>query len=181
MRTNWLNEERLANKEIQKKKKNFLISFISSLEIISVVKPDLNIFLWIAASVADATTVNPNGNKTFLANGLSTFPIKGNPVFSNSPKSLPKNPPDYTTLCNWVFENFMLTDEPFENALRSFETCVLVNNNLCGKLISSLESPTTFDGRCKVTLVSFFIADFNLLSCELDNFTFNVLYWVILF
>ena len=68
----------------------------------------------------------------------------------------------------------MLTDEPFENALRSFETCVLVNNNLCGKLISSLESPTTFDGRCKVTLVSFFIADFNLLSRELDNFTFNV-------
>ena len=25
-------------------------------------------------------------------NDLSTFPIKGNPVFSNGPKSLPKNP-----------------------------------------------------------------------------------------
>ena len=53
-----------------------------------------NIFLWIAASVADADAVNPNGIKTVLANGLSTFPIKGNPVFSDDSKSLPKNPPD---------------------------------------------------------------------------------------
>ena len=28
----------------------------------------------------------------------------------------------------------------------------------------------------KVTLGAFFIPDFNLLSCELDNFTFKVLY-----
>ena len=35
--------------------------------------PDPNIFLWIAASVADAAAVNPNGNKTFLANGVNTF------------------------------------------------------------------------------------------------------------
>ena len=41
----------------------FIISFISSLEIIIVVKPDPNIFLWIAASVADAAAVNPNGIK----------------------------------------------------------------------------------------------------------------------
>ena len=34
-------------------------------------------FLWIAASVADAAAVNPNGIETLLANGLSTFPIKG--------------------------------------------------------------------------------------------------------
>ena len=57
--------------------------------------------------------------------------------------------------------------------LRNF---VLVNNNLRGKLFSSLESPTTFDERFKVTLIPFVIAYFNLLSCELDNFTFNVLY-----
>ena len=44
-----------------------------------------------AASAADAAAVNPNGIKTLLANGLHTFPIKGNPVFSNGPKSLPKN------------------------------------------------------------------------------------------
>ena len=30
--------------------------------------------------------------------------------------------------------------------------------------------------RFKVTLVPFFIPDFNLLSCELDNFTFKQLY-----
>ena len=29
-------------------------------------------------------------------------------------------------------------------ALRMVETCVLVNNNLCGKLFSLFESPTTF-------------------------------------
>ena len=34
-------------------------------------------FLWIAASVADAAAVNPNGIETLLANGLSTFPVKG--------------------------------------------------------------------------------------------------------
>ena len=32
----------------------------------------------------------------------------------------------------------------------------------------------------QVTSVPFFIPDFNLLICKLDNFTFKVLYWVIL-
>ena len=69
----------------------------------------------------------------------------------------------------------MLAEELFAKALRSFETCVLVNNNLCGKSFSSVRSPTTFAERSEVTLVPFFIADFNLLSCELDHFTFKVL------
>ena len=68
-------------------------------------------------SVADATTVNPNVIKTLLASGLSIFPIKGNPVFSNGPKSLPKNPPDYPILCNNVFDNFILVDELFKKSL----------------------------------------------------------------
>ena len=38
--------------------------------------------------------MRPIGIKTLLPNDLSTFPVKGNPVFSNGPKSLPKNPPD---------------------------------------------------------------------------------------
>ena len=54
-----------------------------------------------------------------------------------------------------------------------YETCVLVNNNLSEKLFSSLESPTTFDESFKVTSVPFFFPDFNSLSCELDNFTFQ--------
>ena len=39
------------------------MSFICSLEIINVVKPDLNIFLWIAAFVVDAAAVNTNGTQ----------------------------------------------------------------------------------------------------------------------
>ena len=76
--------------------------------------------------------VNPSYIKTLLANCLSTFPIEGNPVFNNGPKCLPKIPPYSSILYNWVFDNFILADEPFAKALRSFETCVLVNNNLCG-------------------------------------------------
>ena len=79
--------------------------------------PGPNIFSWITASFADAAAVNPTGIKTLLANGLNTFSIKGNPVFSNGPKSLPKNPSDYPMLCNWVFDNFVLAFEPFEEAL----------------------------------------------------------------
>ena len=66
----------------------------------------------------------------------------------------------------------MLAEEPFENALQNFETCVLVSDKLCRKLFSSLESPATFHESFKVTSVSIFIPDFNLLSCESDNFTF---------
>ena len=113
-------------------------------------------FLWIAASVANSAVVNPNRKKTLLANGFNTFFIKGNLVYSNGPKILPKN--------SWlsyfmqpVFENFILADEPFPKALRIFETCVLVNNNLCRKLFSSLESPTTFNERLKLLRFHFLL------------------------
>ena len=89
--------------------------------------------------------------KTLLANSLSKFPFKGNLVFSNGPRSLAKNPPDYPILCNWVFGNFTWADELFAKALWSLKTCVLVNNNLCGKLFSSLESRATFDESFKVS------------------------------
>ena len=57
--------------------------------------------MWIAAFVADAAAVNSNGIKALLANGLSTFPIKGNQLFRNGPKSLPKNLPDCPILQNF--------------------------------------------------------------------------------
>ena len=117
-----------------------MISYISSFEIINVVVPDPNIFLWIAAYVAAAAAVDLNGIKMLLTNGLSAFLIKGNPVFSNSPKSLTRNPLDSPILCNWVFDSFILAAKLFAKALRSFETFVLVNNNLREKLFSSLES-----------------------------------------
>ena len=69
-----------------------------------------------------------------------------------------------------MFDYITLADEPFAKPLQSFETCVSVNNNVCGKLVSSLESPTTFDERFKVTSVPFCIHDFNSLSCKLNNF-----------
>ena len=67
------------------------------------------------------------------------------------------------------------------SADESFETYLLVNNILCRKLFSLLESPIIFDQIFKATLVPFFISVFNLLICELDNFTFKVLYRVTLY
>ena len=65
-------------------------SLISLFVIISVVAfPDPNIFLCIPASAANAAAVNPKGIKTLLANGLITFFINGNTVFSNGPSNLP--------------------------------------------------------------------------------------------
>ena len=145
--------------------------FIYSLEIINFVLPDPNIYLWIAASDADAVAVNPNGIKTSLANGFNKFYIKGNPAFSNGPKSWHNNPP---ILFYWVFDNFILADELFVKALWSLETFVLVNNNLCTKI------PTTFDESFKVTSVPYFITDFIFLIFGVENVTFKVLYWIIL-
>ena len=75
----------------------------------------------------------------------------------------------------------MLADEPFARALQSLETCVLVNNNLCGKLVLSLELPTTFDESFKITSLPFFVPDFNLssftilcLKCYVVLFCINI-------
>ena len=90
------------------------------------------------------------------------------------------NLPDYIILDSWLFENSILLDQPFAKPLQSFEIFVLVNNNLWVKLVSSLELLTVFDERFEFISVLFLIPDFSLLSCELDNFIFKVLYWVIL-
>ena len=156
-----------------------MITFISSFEIINVVVPDPKILFW-AAAVADATAVNPDIIQTILANGFCKFFIKNKPVFSNGHKSLPKNIPDSPILCNWVFDNFIWAEKQLAKVLQSLKTCVLVNNNSCGKLVSSLEALTTLYEGFKVTSVPIFISNFNLLCCNVDNFTFNVLYWVIL-
>ena len=49
-----------------------------------------------------------------------------------------KSIPDSSILDSWVFDNFILADEVFTKALQNLEACVLVNNILCVKLISSL-------------------------------------------
>ena len=73
----------------------------------------------------------------------------GQASFSNGPKILTKNPPDWPILDwpildNCVFNIFILADEPFAKALRSLETCMLINNYWCGKLVSSWKLPATF-------------------------------------
>ena len=106
---------------------------------------------------------------------------KGKPVFGNSHIILTKNPADCPILDNWFFDNLTLADESCAKASQILETCASVNNNLCGKLVSLVESSITFDERFQVTLVPFFNPEFNLLSYELNNFTFKVLHLVILY
>ena len=74
------------------------------------------------------------------------------------------NPPVCIFVDNWVYKNFILADKPFAKALRTFKTCVLVNDNLCEILGSSLQVPVKFDERFKVTSVSIF-SYLNLLNC----------------
>ena len=83
---------------------------------------------------------------------------------------------DCIILGNYVFGNFILADKPFVNVLRSLEACVLLNNYLCRKLFSSLKSPITIDERFKVISALYFIPDISLLSCELENSIFRVLF-----
>ena len=87
------------------------MSPISLFDIISVVFPDPKTFLCIPASAADAAAVNPKGIKTLLVNGLITFVINGNHVFSNGPSNLLKNPPDCIIFDYWVFDNLISADE----------------------------------------------------------------------
>ena len=76
-----------------------------------------------AISVAAAAAFNPNGIKTLLANSLSKFFIKGKPVFSSGPKSLPKNPPYCPICCKWVFDGFILANKLFAKAFWSL--CII--------------------------------------------------------
>ena len=62
-------------------------------------------------------------------------------------------------LDNWIFENFVSADESFAKVLRIFATGILINNNLCGNLVSSLELLIKFDEIFKVTSILFLFAD----------------------
>ena len=109
----------------------FVVSFISLVKIIIAVIPNPNIFyekLHLLPMLL--LLVILNWIKRLLANDLRAFPIKDNLVFINGSKSLPRNPPNFPILYNCVFDNFILADEPFAKAIRSFETCVLNNYNL---------------------------------------------------
>ena len=76
------------------------------------------------ASVTHATVVNPNGIKTLLTNRLIITFIKGNPVFSNGPRSIPRNPADCITLDDWDFDSLISLDEWFAKSSR-FNLCII--------------------------------------------------------
>ena len=57
------------------------------------------------------------------------------------------------------FDDFILADELFAKVLRSLKAYLSVNNKLCAKLVWTLASPVTFDGRLKVISVTIFIPD----------------------
>ena len=75
----------------------------------------LRFFLCIPASAADA--VNHKGIKTLLGNGLITFFININPVFSNGPSNLLRNQPNCIIFDYWVFDSLISADELFANDL----------------------------------------------------------------
>ena len=58
---------------------------------------DPKLFVWIAASVADAVPVNPNGTKTLLANIINTFFINIKPAVINGLRKL-RNPPSWLVI-----------------------------------------------------------------------------------
>ena len=78
---------------------------------------------------------------------------------SGTPK-YSRNPPNCTILDKWVFDNSILSNEPFAKAWQSLKTCVSFNNNFYRKLVSSLEPSITFDETFKVTSVQCFLPDF---------------------
>ena len=92
-------------------------------------RPYPKIFLCICASAADAAAVSPKGMKTLLINGLITFFISGKPVFSNRPRSLPRNPSDSIILDIWIFGNLISVGDLLAKALRRFKTYLLVNSS----------------------------------------------------
>ena len=99
---------------------------------------------------------------------MITFFINGNPVVSNGQRSLSRN------LCfildNSVFDSLISVDKFFSKYLQRSATCLLVNNDLWGKLVSSSELPIIFNDNLKTTSVSFFNANFNSLSSGFDSF-----------
>ena len=81
----------ISNYDSSRDLSNFIISSISSFEIINAYVTDPKILLWIATFVADASAVNPNGIKTFLANSVSKFFINGKPAVINGQKKFEKS------------------------------------------------------------------------------------------
>ena len=65
------------------------------------------------------------------------------------------NPLDCIILDKCVFENSVLVDKLFSKAIKKFDACVSVNNDLCKKLVSSSEFQIKCDLRFDLNLIWF--------------------------
>ena len=141
----------------------FIMFFITLFDIISFFIPDPNVFLWIPASAAEAeATVNPNWISTLLVNDLSTFFIDGRSTFSNGPRSLPRNPPNCSTLDIWVFDDFISFDDLSAKALRRFLTYLSVKKTYLENYFFS--TPIMSDDNLRVMPVAVFAVVFTQLK-----------------
>ena len=120
-----------------------------------------------------SAAANRNRIVTPLANELITFFINCKPTFISGPRCLLRNPLDCVILDSWIFNNITLADEFFTKLLQDFEVYLSVSNNLCGKLVLSLESSIMFVDSFRATSVAFFIINFSLLILA-DEFIFTL-------
>ena len=67
-----------------------------------------------------------------------------------------------------------------QKALKILEACVSVNSNLYGKISLIVGIFSQFGWKIQSHFGIFFIPDLNFFSCELENFTFKVLYLVVI-
>ena len=79
-----------------------------------------------------------------------------------------------------IFDSLNVAEEQLakKKVLWSFETCVLVTNNLCEKIIVAIRITSNICWKFKSCFIPITYSWFNLLTCELDHF--KALYWVIL-
>ena len=120
------------------------MKFISLFEIIKVVLPNRRVFWFIAECVADTAAVS-----TSIPRGLISLCNNGNLDFNSGARNL-KNLPLYI-LGNSAFDNLISVDVWLAKALGRFAICLLVNNNLEGKLVSLPELPIIFEDNFKTS------------------------------
>ena len=84
--------------------------------------------------------------------------------FNNGPRSLPRIPSNFIIIYNRVFDSFILTGKLFVKYLRGLASCILVNNNLYGNLISSWGLPIIFDGTLKTAEEGFLTTGCGLIT-----------------
>ena len=66
---------------------------------------------------------------------------------------------------SWIFDNFIIADELLTEALQSLNICVSATNNLCGKLVSILESQITF-GNFSFLLLLYWVVNQTILHLK---------------